>query len=327
MKKIIIYLICFLITWISTTFAETSIQNTPKLISSSSNSLNITWDKVENASWYYVYYSETSWKDYKTFWDIFEANSTTITWLKSGTTYYIVVTSLDKNTNDESVFSKEWVFNTKIWDNDKFSLVEIKVVDVGNLELSFNFDIDKSNDAIREFKITQNDKEITKVKETKLNIEDGKKLNLILENKLLKWDYKLTVIYITDSQGRNIEEWINWELKFMVTEDNLKVDINDWWLNVGINDWWLNVDIDNWTDSVKVDTEWGLNVELNAGNPEGTTTVSYWLGWKAVTWELSTWADVASNSTQLPKTGPESIFIIFASLIIGLVYLRKRKTI
>jgi hypothetical protein len=43
---------------------------------------------------------------------------------------------------------------------------------------------------------------------------------------------------------------------------------------------------------------------------------------------LSTWEVVANDSTKLPQTWPESIFVLFASLILGsLFYFRKRKTV
>lgn len=303
MKKIITYLITFIMIWVNVTYAETSFKYAPKLISSTDNSINITWDKIDSASWYYVYYSETSGKDYKTFWDVFEENKTTITWLKPSTTYYVAVTYLDKATNDESVFSPEWVFNTKVWNEEKFALEEINVINAANLEVTFNSAIDQNEDAIREFKIVQNNREVVSVKETKINKDDDKKINLVLENSLEKWEYKLTVIYMTDKLGRNIEEWINWELKFIVNDNH------------------LNVEIDS---EVELTQE---NIELNAGTPEESNSEYYWLAWKAMTWVLSTWEDIAAKSNKLPKTWPESVFLVLVSFILGLVYLRKRRTV
>lgn len=327
MKKILIYIMCFLMTWLSISYALTSFENAPKLISSTDTSLNITWDKIDSALWYYVYYSETSGSNYRTFWDILEENKAIITWLKAWKTYYVVITYLDKNTNEESAFSPEWVFNTKIWDEEKFSLDEVKVMDTSNLELTFNSWIDQAEDAIREFKITKDNKEVSDVKEIKLNEEDDKKINLILETPLEKGEYKITVIYITDSTWRNIEEWINWELKFMVTETWVSVQIDD--------DWWVEVNLNSWDETVSVETSKTSvdaalideNIELNAGTPEETNSEYYGLAWRAMTGVLSTWETVWTNSWELPKTWPESIFLVFISSILGLIYLRKRKTI
>jgi hypothetical protein len=52
--------------------------------------------------------------------------------------------------------------------------------------LTFNYSIDNSKDAIREFKVTQNDKIISKIKEVKIDEKDSKKLNLVLEKQLAK---------------------------------------------------------------------------------------------------------------------------------------------
>jgi methionine-rich copper-binding protein CopC len=50
------------------------------------------------------------------------------------------------------------------------------------LELTFSKSIDQSVDGLREFKITKDNKEITKVKETKIVEDDTTKLTLILSN-------------------------------------------------------------------------------------------------------------------------------------------------
>lgn len=307
MKKFITYILTFLLVWISTAYwADTTQISTPSLISATSNSLNVSWEKVNNALWYYIYYSETSWDNYKPFWDAYDWNNVTITWLKPSTTYYVVVTYLDKTTNQESAYSKEWVFNTKTSSDNKFSLDEVNVINWNTIELVLNSELENKKDAIREFKITQNNKEIVWVKETKLDEEDNKKLILTLDNQLAKWEYKITVIYLTDILWRNIEEWINWELKFIVTDQNLSVKIDD-----------SSVDIDLINE----------NIELNSWDPETTDNQYYWLAWKSMTWVLSNWEVVAGESKKLPQTWPESIFLIFVSLIFWLIYIKKRKIV
>lgn len=301
MKKIIIYLLSFLIIWINTTFAASSLTKAPTLVNSQVTSLEITWEKLDSASWYFVYYSETAWKDYKTFWDIMEENKTTITWLKENTTYYITVTALDKTTEEESNFSPEWVFNTKIVDDSKFALDKVDAKSSTELELTFSKAIDQSVDALREFKITKDNKEVTKVKETKLIENDKTKLTLILSNPISAWEYKIVVISITDEEWNNIEEWINWELKFLVSDFDTKAE----------------------TITPIISPEEKV-VDLNAWFPEEETQ-NYWLAWKNMTWVLSTWEVVAGDAEKLPKTWPEHIFLILISMFIWWLYIKKRK--
>lgn len=307
MKKILLYMLCFLMTWINISYAASSFENAPKLISSTDSSLNISWEKIDNADWYYVYYSEKSWSNYKTYWDVYEDTKATLSWLKPSTSYYIVVAYIDKTTNEEWPFSPEWTFNTKNNDDEKFTLDEVKVINASNLELSFNSSLDKTPSALKEFKITQNNKEVIEVKEVIINEEDDKKLNLILNNKFKKGEYKITVIYLTDSLWRNIEEWINWELKFTVNDSNLSVAIDN-----------------NTSVSVDLIEE---NQEYNSWDWVEVSWEYYWLAWKTMTWVLSSWDVIWNQSTQLPKTWPESILLVFISMISWLIYIRKRKTI
>lgn len=306
MKKFLIWILCFVFTWINLTYSDNWIISAPTLINSTSNSINVTWNKIDNALWYYVYYSETSGDNYKPFWDAYDDNKVTITWLKPSTTYYVVIAYLDKTTNQESAFSKEGVFNTKWSSNEKFSLEEVNVKNAINLELLFNSSLEVKEDTIREFKITQNNKEVVDVKESVIDEENDKKLNLTLDKQLTKWEYKITVIYLTDSLWRNIEEWINWELKFIVTDQNLSVNIND-----------SSVDVELINE----------NIELNSWDPETTDNQYYWLAWKSMSWVLSTGEVVAWESKKLPQTWPESILLVFISMILWVIYLRKRSIV
>jgi hypothetical protein len=112
------------------------------------------------------------------------------------------------------------------------------------------------------------------------------------------------------------------------------VNTTDW--TVVTTEWTVNstewtVNTTEWTTKT---TEWTVNnnqndtnVEMNAGNPEKVNSEFYWLGWKTMSWDLSTWESMTANSKELPKTWPESILIIFASLILwSIIYLRNRKT-
>lgn len=316
MKKIIVYLLSFLIIWINTTFAESTFTKAPVIIKSEPTSLEISWEKLDSASGYFIYYSEVSWKDYRTFWDIIEENKTIITWLKENTKYYVVVTALDKVTEEESIFSPEWIFNTTSLNETKFALNKVETKSPTELELTFSKNIDQSEEALREFKITKDNKEITKVKEVKLVENDKTKLTLILSNPIATWEYKIVVISIRDEDWKNIEEWINWELKFMVSDFSNTTTETTTTTETAT--------VDNNTPLISAEEK---IVDLNAWSPE-TNDQYYGLAWKNMTGVLSTWEVVANDSTKLPQTWPESIFVLFASLILGsLFYFRKRKTV
>ncbi len=316
MKKIIVYLLSFLIIWINTSFAESTLSKAPVIIKSEPTSLEITWEKLDSASWYFVYYSESAWKDYKTFWDIIEENKTIITWLKENTTYYVVVTTLDKTTEEESDFSPEWIFNTTSLNETKFALNKVETKSPTELELTFSKNIDQGEEALREFKITKDNKEITKVKEVKLVENDKTKLTLILSNPITTWEYKIVVISIRDEDWKNIEEWINWELKFMVSDFSNTTTETTTTTETAT--------VDNNTPLISAEEN---IVDLNAWDPE-TDNQYYGLAWKNMTWVLSTWEIIANESTKLPQTWPESIFLFLGSLMLGWIfYFRKRRTV
>ncbi len=307
MKKIIIYLLSFLIIWINTTFAASSLTKAPTLLKSEAKSLEVTWEKLDSASGYFIYYSENSWKDQKSFWDVFEDNKGTITWLKENTTYYVTVTAIDKTTEEESEFSPEWIFNTKAWDNLQFALEDVVTKSSTEIELTFNKNINQSENTLKEFKITKDNKEVTKIKETKLVENEKNKLLLVLSNPIASWEYKIVAISIIDEEWNNIEEWINWELKFEVwTFENENIEP---------------------TTPVISEEEDEVEWWFPAWNPEEETQ-NYWLAWKNMTGVLSTWEVVAGDAKNLPKTWPEHILLILASLSVGLLfYFRKRKTV
>nr|MDD3720616.1 fibronectin type III domain-containing protein [Candidatus Gracilibacteria bacterium] len=216
MRKIFLFLIFIFTFFVSNfTYAISSLTKAPYLVTSSATTLSISWDKVTDAMGYYVYYSTVSGKDYKNFGDAFAENKAILSNLLPNTTYYVVVTAFD-NKNNESFNSPEGVFNTKTGFGDKFGLTEINPVNFNELELIFNSLLDSSSGAIREFRISQNNKEVALVKDTKLNTKEKNKLNLILNKNLSPGEYKLTILYITDSTGRNIEEGIDAETKFII---------------------------------------------------------------------------------------------------------------
>lgn len=297
MKKFLVIITSIFLLF-QTTFATTAISKAPSLSNSTATTLDISWEKVSDWVGYYVYYSTSSWKNYKTFWDAFAQNQTTITDLQPNTTYYVVVTAFDSN-NTESYYSPEWVFNTKSSFWDKFALNEMKALNFNEIELNFNASLDSTTDAIREFKITQNEKVVATVIESTLDDKEDNKLVLKLSTNLAPWEYKLTIIYITDKTWRNIEDWVDWETKFLMPSEFENLDISDQisWNLINNSQ---NTDNDASTTSVVVES-WNVelnaaswNVELNAASV--TTTLNDWLAWKAMEWVWANEQVVAGES-------------------------------
>lgn len=348
MKKILVIIsviVLSLVAWMYS-YAATWFQNAPTLVTSSSTAIEITWDKIDWATWYYVYYSTTSWKDYKSTWNIIADNKATINNLDAWKTYYVTVSYVDSDWK-ESWVSPEWTFTTQS-DSTKFALNSVTAINFNELELTFTKDLDFSSWATRDFKITtDDDTSVAEVKEIMLNKLDNTKLNLVLDKNLTAWEYKLTVIYITDSNWDSIEEWINSEMKFIIPESfttNTTNTLNyvvlgdcDWWVcNSIIDSTWSTNDnsnywivADTWITDNDVNT-WSIddNIELNSASDTWITTddqtqVNTWIFWTDMTWIVENQDSVAMESTKLPKTWPESIILIFISLLVWFIIMKK----
>lgn len=270
-----------------------------KVDSSTENSINLSWDIIEEASFYYIYYDKkswlTSWYDMQT--DFVESNNIQINGLEKGDTYYFTVVSLNQNW-EESVFSNEVVVNmistspSDITISADFALDWIKVINYDKLELDFTNDLDVSVDAIREFKIVNKNDNLDTfdVISNNINIDDNSKIELDLDRNLEIWgEYEVVIIAITSIDWNVIESWIDNVETFIVEEI----------------------------------------IELNAAS-ENTTEETVTTQWtENATWP--TWANIDSNqientalwlavdSSTLPKTWPGYILILIFSIILSML--------
>ncbi len=329
MKKIIL-----LITWlfvlfcISNLFAENSwISTAPKLINAGESSLEISWDKVSWAKWYFIYYSTSSKKWYKSYWELYSQNKAKIENLSPNTDYYIVVTYLDEK-EEESSYSLEWNFKTTwLWTSNQtwssFSIESIKVLDFDKLELIFNNSINTSDNITRKFRILRNNEDITNVKSSVIDIDDNKKIILNLDKKLEKWEYKLIVIYLLDKNWNNIEDWINAEIMFSVQEKTTDTTVtNTWQINENISN-----PIDETPKNIKEEV---VEPKVEPKKPE---PIDKWIkrevsgqdvDWH---WIKSNETVVASQSDKLPQAWPEHWILAFMALALWFMFIKFKQKI
>lgn len=355
MKKILTILLWFQLLFFNQTNAADAMKTAPSLSSSTETSLSINWEKMTWAKWYYVYYSTSSNSNYKAFWELYETNTATIDNLSPNTQYYVVISYLD-STNNESAYWPEWAFKTK-WTsttsnsstsatNDKFIINTVKVINFNEIELSFNSEVDTTDSAIREFKITKNDIEDAKVTSIKVNNNDKKKLNLVLDKNLNPWEHKVIVLYLTDSLWRNIENWINWEARFVVPEsiDTTAINVD----NKDYTDLWAPTnnstqDTTNDTPTQVIPQTPEVTNEPTPNTNTNTTVTSttsrwwpswqdvdpdtFWWGWKTIVWLDSSAETVAKESEKLPQAWPEHWLLAFIALILWFIFIKFKQKV
>ncbi|NUJ97197.1 fibronectin type III domain-containing protein [Candidatus Gracilibacteria bacterium] len=301
MKKLLFFVLFFLLSFSQVAFAL-SLISAPELKEAKSDSLEIVWEKVDNSMGYYVYYGKESvegkTKEEKAYQsqlsEFIESTGATITDLEANTQYYVAITAVDEN-GEEGPYSKEGIFTTeKGASQTSLGLSKVDVIGENQIKLSFNGELDNSSDASREFRIIE---ESTK-KELKLKTIDlvGTK-NLLLtfdENLNVSTKYKLTILSLLDKDGKNIEQGIDGLSSFSTPSSFSAEEEN---LNSALP-------IVNISDS-------GKNAGENISQGDEETTLN-----------------AASETDNLPKTGPEHFVLFIFALIVGFfVYQYQKKKI
>jgi LPXTG-motif cell wall-anchored protein len=280
-------------------------------------SVVVTWDSVENAIMYYVYYSKQSWvdSDYENSTDLVDWTSIEINELEIWQNYYFVVTSLDENW-EESMFSNEIMLDVDdtadVVTNEDFALDWVTVVSYNKIKLSFTNTLNDSEEAVREFKIVNKADSFDsfEVISSELDSEDNSVIELTLDRNLEIWtQYDVIIIAINSSTGWNIESWIDNVETFSITEIN-GVQVDD---NTELNSVWTEE-----TSTVTENNGWVVwdNTELNSAWTEETSLV--WTNINASEIENTTLAQ-AEKQTALPQTWAEHILILILSIVLWAV--------
>jgi len=305
--KILSFLALFWITFLNAFAIDTPINlKTDSIVD---NSINLSWDSVDNAYMYYVSYWKTSWWPYENQTDFVDTNNISIEWLESWNTYYFVVTALDEDGN-ESTYSNEVAedINIKV-----FGLDTINVIYKNKIELVFSDNLDSTDWTEREFNIYNKSDELDTydVISTELNSEDNHKLELTLDRDIEVWvEYEVVVIAIKNESLQNIESGIDSIETFTLTEE--LVNSFTWTLTETLT-WDLLDNTSTWEVLVNENT---TNQDLNSAWDEGSIA---WANVDESDLENTTlWA--AQNNTSLPKTWPEHILIFVLSVILAWLF-------
>jgi len=286
-----------------------------KVDSSTSSSVNLSWDPLDGAFMYSVYYSKVPWteKTPENQTDYAENNSIEVTNLEQGT-YYFSVIAID-DWWEESLLSNEIKVDVGLNDDSSFILKSIWVLSLNWIELTFSQqleDIESLEEDLKildtntptdllptesienilgEFKIVnKNDvTDIYKVIKTEINPDDNTKLLLTLDRDTqINNEYELTVMEIKNTEGKNIETGVDSTKVFLVKD----IDYSD---------------------------EEAVKMELNSASEQSQS-------WKIVnkSWVNSVSGSgvellsVAEANKALPGTWPEHLVILVLSLIIWL---------
>ncbi len=298
LKKIILWFLVILVSF-TTTYAL-SLQWDIKLDEAKSNSLKISWDKVDEAVGYFVYYDTVSHADDKKYSnsldDMIDWTWATITKLEPNTDYYVAIRVVDWDWNEWD-FSNEYKFTTAALENLK--ITSVNVIDENNISVVFNTKIDSSKDV--EFKITQKDNNLSEIWIDSTNV-DWNTVNIKLSDSLnSNQTYTLTVVSLTWINGEVIDAWVDWV-----------IDFTTWELVP------LNSASDTWTTSTWVtDTN-----NLNSASDTWTT-----MSWTNLSdSQIKKTAELAGAKTKkLPKTWPESWILVIAALLLAFWIIKFRK--
>lgn len=207
-------------------------------------SVSISWDELENAAGYHLYFSDTPSVEILTAEKReFTTNIPLILEdLDPWTEYYFIVNWYDEFWQD-GVFSEEVSFVTTDiftpWDESEniefnsaidFKLSNIEVLAQNQIALEFTSPLENQEDSERIFKVVDKNNEFTQYNIINSEIDLNKSNNVIITfEELLPVDteFKLTVISILDIQWRNLESWIESFENFIIENDKLNYVYQD----------------------------------------------------------------------------------------------------
>lgn len=202
--------------------------SSPKVEKFTSNSVSLSWEEISWAEGYVVLYdtvSVASSNEENAFYsnetdDLIFENSTTITGLESGITYYFAVTALDFEWN-ETPASPELAVSTievdvelNSADEEPLAPTEIKSTSAKQIEVKFNVELDENQDAVREFSILDNEENEVFIDSVELISSDT--LALSLDGELKNGTtYNVVIIALQDANSNNIEAGVDGIISFV----------------------------------------------------------------------------------------------------------------
>ena len=313
-----LFLACVMFTSYMSVFAiDTPMNITANNITETS--IDLSWDTVEDALGYNVYYSETTPVDKLTAEnrEYLSENSINISELNWGTQYNFVVTAFDEvgwvsEFSSEMQYTTFWTSaNTNTEEEIEFnSAIDFKIsgIDVlaqNQVSLSFTSQLENWEDSERVFKIVEKNDEFMEysVQNSEIDQTSWNKVIITLEKNLpINTEFKLTVISILDAQGRNIESGIESFENFIIEEAMLNVVYLDETNSIVIinPDTWLIVEEPDTNNSNNSQDNWTWNYwniwDNDSGANSNTWTINNDSGANSNTWNINN--DSGVNETQ-----------------------------
>lgn len=277
-----------------------------KIDSVNSVSATFSWEAVDNAAAYSIYYWEDS--SNLTEYDLAEKSPYTILGLTNNTVYYASITSND-DSFEESTKSSPLKFTT--WDTNSssqtttsdssFALENVEIISEKKLKLSFNAALNDSEDSPREFKITNKFDELDEliVFDSEIDEQNENILILTMESSIpTSAQYNVTIVRLNDKNWNNIQNGIDGIASFR-TPDNYETLVTP------------------------VDVE----PELTSAGPEEAKTEVWWAssGQNISDEQLAqTTQATAGSAKKLPTTGAQHWFIGILALLLWIVLFKFR---
>ena len=318
-----------------------------KMDTATNTSIDISWEDVDWASGYYVFYWErpANWGLYDLEMDdLFENGAAQIPWLKEATKYYIAVSAIDEN-GDEIARSKEAVFETndptggKKEKKEDLLLKWIIVTHKNGVKLAFNTEINswESIDIIIKDKESGDELEVTDVEVI------WEKVTVVLWNDLISNKvYEAVILSVVWTNGATITAGIEWAVDFttpdvstlwrttdVVSEEEIEMNSASDQEMAKKEESNVDVQAELQKLSDQEDAALAAKEEAEKKKKEAENTSSK--AWKDIAeWAIKkTPASVGKDSKNLPSTWPENtIFLLLSALIIGWLFLKLRsKTI
>ncbi|MBW7954810.1 hypothetical protein H3C61_03280 [Candidatus Gracilibacteria bacterium] len=199
---------------------------------------------------------------------------------------------------------------------DNFSLTEVKVTDKNTLNVIFNNTL-LEDTSLFDFLLTPKSDDTKEVALTGITLSSPNSLSIkTVEDLMPNTEYNLTVVFVSDKDGKTIENGVDGMLNFTTPNTFSTVD-NSGTLNEVMtpgNEVNMNNEVNK-----EPTTE---NNELNAATVTTETTTSTGnLTNSGVSVETA-----SSNAEKLPQTGPKEIIVVILALTLGLgaMYIRRK---
>lgn len=288
----------------SSTFAL-SLNSEIKLEEASSDSLKISWEAVEGAFCYSVYYDTISSED----WEYanqemcIEENEYTLENLEATTSYYISVGVISEEELEVWEKSQEISFNTlAVWETPfiassaqgesiSLKIENTEVLNTTQLKLTFNLALDTN--AQREFKVVnKQDSFVELTVETSEVVWNNEVIVTLLDELVASTEYSLTVLSLSWTNWENIELWVDGLSDFIVPSDvTKKSEDSEESILVETTD-------DNELNDIELNSAWE--------EPNNNTVTT------------------SQDTETLPTTWPGSALLILLALLVGIWLIKFR---